>query len=141
LEGREAQGLKGESAVDEGLKKAKVLVVEDDTMNLELVHEVLEFAGCEVIEAATGAEAVSALERERPDLVLMDIQLPGVDGYELTKSIKADERFRHIPVVALTAFAMKGDEEKALEAGCDGYIPKPITNVKGFMATVRKHLD
>jgi CheY-like chemotaxis protein len=127
--------------VGKGRKRAKVLVVEDDAMNLELIHEVLAYAGYEIIEAATGPQALEAVERERPDLVLMDIQLPGVDGYELTKTIKADERFKDLPIVALTAFAMKGDDVKALEAGCDAYIPKPITGLRAFMATVRKYAE
>lgn len=104
----------------------KVLVVDDNPINLKLASEVLEFEGY-LVEGAEDAErAQEMLKRSLPDLILMDIALPGMDGLTLTRKLKADERTRHIRILALTAFAMKGDEQKAREAGCDGYITKPI---------------
>lgn len=104
----------------------KILIVDDNSTNLKLVSEVLEFEGY-LVEGAEDAErAQEMLRRSVPDLILMDIALPGMDGLTLTRKLKADERTRHIRILALTAFAMKGDEQKAREAGCDGYITKPI---------------
>lgn len=105
---------------------ARILVVDDNEMNLKLVRVVLEPAGHEVRTAVDGASARSELARARPDLILMDVQLAGESGLELTRQLKADEATRGIPVVALTALAMRGDAERALEVGCDGYITKPI---------------
>lgn len=104
----------------------KILIVDDNPTNLKLASEVLECEGY-VVEGAEDAErAQEMLRRSVPDLILMDIALPGMDGLTLTRKLKADERTRHIRILALTAFAMKGDEQKAREAGCDGYITKPI---------------
>lgn len=104
----------------------KVLVVDDNPVNLKLASEVLGFEGY-LVEGAEDAErAQEMLERSLPDLILMDIALPGMDGLTLTRKLKKDERTRHIRILALTAFAMKGDEQKARDAGCDGYITKPI---------------
>lgn len=104
----------------------KILIVDDNPTNLKLASEVLEFEGY-LVEGAEDAErAQEILRRTLPDLILMDIALPGMDGLTLTRKLKADERTRHIRILALTAFAMKGDEQKAREAGCDGYITKPI---------------
>lgn len=108
----------------------KILIVDDNPTNLKLVSEVLECEGY-VVEGAEDAErAQEVLRRSVPDLILMDIALPGMDGLTLTRKLKADERTRHIRILALTAFAMKGDEQKAREAGCDGYITKPIDTRK-----------
>ena len=104
----------------------KILIVEDDEKSLYLARFVLEKEGYKVIEARDGLEALDKTSKETPDLILMDMQLPNLDGYEATKRIKADERLAKIPVIALTAYAMKGDREKTLEAGCSGYIEKPI---------------
>lgn len=104
----------------------KILIVEDDEKNLYLARFILEEEGYEVIEARDGLEALDKVSKETPDLILMDMQLPKLDGYEATRRIKADERLAKIPVIALTAYAMKGDREKTLEAGCSGYIEKPI---------------
>jgi two-component system, cell cycle response regulator DivK len=105
---------------------AKVLIVEDNPANMRLAVFLLESAGHTVL-GATDAEAGLTLAREEhPDLILMDIQLPGIDGLEATRQLKADEETRAIPVIALTALAMKGDEERIRAAGCDGYIAKPI---------------
>jgi two-component system cell cycle response regulator DivK len=104
----------------------KVLVVDDNQDNRELVIKVLKSKGYLIMEAADGEIALQKLTKERPDLILMDISLPKIDGYEVTRRLKEQESFKDIPIIALTAHAMKGDREKAIEAGCDGYIPKPI---------------
>jgi two-component system, cell cycle response regulator DivK len=106
--------------------KKRILVVDDNPRNLKLAFDVLEDAGYEVAEAADAEEAQITIDRNLPDLILMDIALPGMDGLTLTREIKAKERTKHIRIIALTAFAMKGDDQKALAAGCDGYITKPI---------------
>jgi CheY-like chemotaxis protein len=106
--------------------KKRILVVDDNPRNLKLAFDVLEDAGYEVVEAVNAEEAQSMIERNLPDLILMDIALPGMDGLTLTRKLKANERTKHIRIIALTAFAMKGDDQKALSAGCDGYITKPI---------------
>jgi CheY-like chemotaxis protein len=105
---------------------ARILIVDDNVVNLRLAAQVLELEGHSVRIAASAEEAQTLLGGELPDIILMDLALPGMDGLTLTRKLKADERLRHIPVIALTAFAMKGDEAKAYEAGCDGYITKPI---------------
>jgi CheY-like chemotaxis protein len=105
---------------------ARILVVDDNPTNLKLVTDLLAFEGHEILSAMDAEEAQVVLAGALPDLILMDIALPGMDGLTLTRHLKADPRTAHIRVVALTAFAMKGDEEKALDAGCDGYITKPI---------------
>jgi CheY-like chemotaxis protein len=108
------------------MKNARILVVDDNPTNLKLVSDLLAFEGHEVLNAMDAEEAQIVLTATLPDLILMDIALPGMDGLSLTRLLKADARTRHIRIVALTAFAMKGDEQKALDAGCDGYITKPI---------------
>ena len=104
----------------------KILVVEDNEDNREMVVKVLKFNGYEVIEAVDGEEAIRKAKTEAPALILLDIYLPKMDGYEVAKRLKGDTGLRSIPVIALTAHAMKGNREQALEAGCDGYISKPI---------------
>ena len=116
-----------------------VLIVEDNPTNLKLASEVLENAGFRVIRAVDSEQAQLALRQERPDLILMDIALPGMDGLALTRLLRADPAFGTIPIVALTAFAMKGDDQKALEAGCSGYITKPI-QVRELAGQVRSFL-
>lgn len=114
---------------NKGIEKGslpKILVVEDNQDNRELVVKVLKINGYQVIEAVDGEEAMEKTKAERPDLILMDLYIPKIDGYEVTKRLKGDRDLRNIPIIALTAHAMKGDMEKALAAGCDGYIPKPI---------------
>jgi CheY-like chemotaxis protein len=103
-----------------------VLVVEDNRQNLELVEFLLEEAGMEVRSAGDVAAARAEIEREPPDLVLLDMGLPGVAGLELVGELRRDPRFRGLPIVALTAHALRGDRERFLAGGCDGYIPKPI---------------
>ena len=104
----------------------KILVVEDNQDNRELVVKVLKINGYKVIEAVDGEEALEKTKTENPDLILMDLFIPKIDGYEVTRRLKSDSDLKHIPVIALTAHAMKGDMEVALAAGCDGYMPKPI---------------
>jgi CheY-like chemotaxis protein len=108
------------------LKPAIILVVDDNPTNLKLVSDLLEFEGHQIIKAMDAEQAQEILQHSLPELILMDIALPGMDGLSLTRKLKADERTRHIIIAALTAFAMKGDEQKALDAGCNGYITKPI---------------
>lgn len=112
-----------------------VLVIDDNPVNLKLASEVLRAEGHAVIRAEDAEQALSLLESRMPDLVLTDIALPRMDGLELTRRLKADPRYRHLPVVALTASAMKGDEVRILEAGCDAYITKPI-NTRTLTAQV-----
>ncbi len=121
------------------MKGALVLIVDDNDVNLKLARVVLLAAGYEVATAGTAEEARAAVAAAPPRLILMDIQLPGTDGLTLTRQLKADARTRAIPVIALTAYAMKGDEEKAREAGCVGYISKPI-DTRTFAETVALHL-
>ncbi len=117
----------------------RILVVEDNETNMYLIKFMLEKSGYEVIEAMEGAVGVELAVKEKPDLILMDIQLPDIDGLEATKRIRASEADSEIPIIALTSFAMAGDRERALTAGCTGYIEKPI-NPETFMAEIEKYL-
>ena len=105
---------------------ARILVVDDNPTNLKLVSDVLAFSGFEIVQAVDAESAQEVIRKSPPELILMDIALPGMDGLTLTHTLKADETTRNIVIVALTAFAMKGDEARARDAGCDGYITKPI---------------
>ncbi len=116
-----------------------VLVVEDNELNMKLFHDLLEAHGYNIICTRDGMEALRLVRDRRPDLILMDIQLPEVSGLEVTKWIKEDDRLKSIPVIAVTAFAMKGDEEKIREGGCEAYIAKPIS-VGHFLDTVKQFL-
>ncbi|MBI3592942.1 MAG: response regulator [Nitrospirae bacterium] len=115
--------------------KAKILVVEDNQVNLELFMDFLNVGGYECIHATKGEDAIEIARKENPDLVLLDIQLPGVDGLTVVKTLKSDEATKNIKVIALTAYAMKGDKEMFLDKGFDGYIPKPIT-MKKFLDAI-----
>ena len=117
----------------------RVLVVEDNEANLYLIRFMLEKSGYEVIEAREGAVGVELAIKEKPALIIMDIQLPDIDGLEATKRIRASEADSDIPIIALTSFAMVGDRERALAAGCTGYIEKPI-NPETFIAEIQKYL-
>ena len=117
----------------------RILVVEDHEENRRIIHDLLTSAGFEMIEALTGEDGVRAAEAERPDLILMDIQLPGLDGYEATRRIKANPALRSIPIIAVTSYALSGDEVKAREAGCDDYVTKPFSP-RVLLAKVREHL-
>lgn len=118
----------------------KVLIVEDNDLNLKLFRDLLEANGYETVETKEGINAVELTRREQPDLILMDIQLPEISGLDVTKKIKADKTIASIPVIAVTAFAMKDDEEKILRAGCEAYLSKPISIVN-FLDTVKRFLD
>ena len=108
------------------MSEKKILLVEDNPVNRRLAEFLLRSQGYDVRAAATGVEALEMLEKERPDLIVMDIQLPGMDGLEVTRKLKEQPATADIPVVAVTSYAMKGDREKALAAGCAGYVTKPI---------------
>ena len=114
-----------------------VLIVEDNELNMKLFHDILAAHGYETIQTRNGLEALDLARRYRPALILMDIQLPEISGLEVTKWIKEDDELRHIPIVAITAFAMKGDEERIRSGGCEAYISKPIS-VGNFLETVQR---
>ena len=116
-----------------------VLVVEDNELNMKLFHDLLEGIGYNIVETRNGLEAIDLARKHKPDLILMDIQLPEVSGLEVTKWIKEDDALRHIPVIAVTAFAMKGDEERIRQGGCEAYMSKPIS-VGKFIETVKAYL-
>ena len=116
----------------------KILVVEDNEQNLYLMQYILENNGYEVVIARNGGEALVLALQERPDLILMDIQLPDIDGLEVTRRIRASKADGSIPIVAVTSFAMTGDREQSLKAGCNGYIEKPI-NPETFLNEIKKY--
>jgi two-component system cell cycle response regulator DivK len=119
--------------------KKRILIVEDNDLNLKLFRDLLTAHGYDTIETKEGLEAIQLTKDEHPDLILMDIQLPEVSGLDVTRRLKADNSIRDIPIIAVTAFAMKDDEEKILSAGCEAYISKPISIVP-FLNTVRRFL-
>jgi CheY-like chemotaxis protein len=115
--------------------KKKILIVEDNELNMKLVRTLLEFGGYDVFSAVDAEKGLQLARDHHPDLILMDIQLPGMDGLTATRIMKTDPELDQIPVIALTSFAMQGDEEKALDAGCDGYITKPI-DTRAFVKNI-----
>jgi two-component system cell cycle response regulator DivK len=117
----------------------RILVVEDQEDNRRLLRDLLGSAGYQTLEAETAETGLALTKSQRPDLILMDIQLPGLDGYEATRCIKADSELRRIPVIAVTAFALAGDDMRAAAAGCDGYITKPFSP-RALLATIREYL-
>jgi CheY-like chemotaxis protein len=121
-------------------RPARVLVVEDNDMNMQLVEYLLEEGGYQIVKAASGEEALSTARNGEPvDVILMDIHLPGIDGLSVIREMKSDPQTGSIPILALTAHAMRGDKDRFLEAGCDGYISKPI-DVKTFLTSIRSYL-
>jgi len=122
-----------------GKMKKKILIVEDNDLNLKLFRDLLGAHGYDTIETKEGLEAITLTKSEHPDLILMDIQLPEISGLDVTRRLKADASICDIPIVAVTAFAMKDDEEKILAAGCEAYLSKPIS-ILTFMETVRRFL-
>jgi two-component system cell cycle response regulator DivK len=116
-----------------------ILIVEDNELNMKLFHDLLDSQGYATLQTREGLQALALARAHRPDLILMDIQLPEISGLEVTKWLKDDEELAHIPVVAVTAFAMKGDEERIRQGGCEAYISKPIS-VMHFLDVVRTHL-
>lgn len=120
-------------------KQGKILVVDDNTDSRELVVKILRAKGHELLEAVDGEDALEKVAAELPDLILMDISLPKIDGHEVTRRLKCNEKFSSIPIIALTAHAMKGDREKALASGCEDYISKPI-NIHEFYDRIKVYL-
>ena len=118
----------------------RILVIEDQEDNRRIVRDLFTSVGYEIIEAVTGEDGVTAAETHVPDLILMDIQLPGLDGYGATRRIKANPALRHIPIIAVTSYALSGDEAKAFEAGCDAYVSKPFSP-RALLAKVREYLQ
>ncbi len=117
-----------------------VLIIEDNELNMKLLNDLLQSKGYGTLLAADGVKGLELAREHKPDLIIMDIQLPGISGLEVTRTLKADDEMKAIPVVAVTAFARQGDKEAILEAGCDAYIAKPISIVD-FMETVARHLS
>ncbi len=117
----------------------RILVIEDQEDNRKILRDLLTSAGFDPLEATTGEEGVRLAETERPDLILMDIQLPDLDGYEATRRIKASPGLQPIPIIAVTSYALSGDDVKARAAGCDGYVTKPFSP-RTLLATVREYL-
>ncbi|HKQ25602.1 MAG TPA: response regulator [Burkholderiales bacterium] len=118
----------------------RILVIEDQEDNRQIVRDLVTASGYELIEATTGEEGIEAAARERPDLILMDIQLPGIDGYEVTRRIKANLQLQKIPIIAVTSYALSGDDKKAFAAGCDGYVTKPYSP-RLLLAKIKEYLD
>ena len=116
-----------------------VLIVEDNELNMKLFNDLVETRGCAIIQTRSGVEAVDLARKHHPDLILMDIQLPEVSGLQVTQWLKDDEALKSIPIIAVTAFAMKGDEEKIRQGGCEAYLSKPIS-VGKFLETIDKFL-
>ena len=116
-----------------------VLIVEDNELNMKLFHDLLDAQGYQTLQTREGLQALALAREHRPDLILMDIQLPEISGLEVVKWLKEDEELSAIPVIAVTAFAMKGDEERILEGGCEAYLSKPIS-VMSFIDTVKRFL-
>jgi two-component system, cell cycle response regulator DivK len=117
----------------------RILVIEDQEDNRRILRYLLKSADYEVVEAVTGEDGVALAEQEPPDLILMDIQLPGLDGYEATRRIKGNQALRHIPIIVVTSYALSGDDVKAFEAGCDAYVTKPF-NPRQLLAKIQEHL-
>lgn len=118
----------------------RILYIEDNVQNMRLVRKILNHAGYEVLEADSGMLGLMIAERENPDLILMDVNLPDIDGLEATARLRENPSIAHIPVIALTANAMVGDRERALDAGCDGYLPKPVGRAE-LIQTVENFLN
>ena len=118
----------------------KILIVEDNTMNLELISDILKKRAYQIISTDNGDKAIKLAKEVHPDLILMDIQLPIMDGYEATRRIKSDPELKHIPIIVITSYAMSGDREKAIKAGCDGYVLKPI-DTRELPKLVEKYLQ
>lgn len=129
----------GSGAIGGSFMVKTILIVEDNELNMKLFRDLLEAQGYGILQTRDGMQALDIARAERPDLIVMDIQLPQVSGLEVTKWIKADDDLKHIPIIAVTAFAMKGDEEKIREGGCEAYVAKPIS-VNDFLATIKKFL-
>jgi two-component system cell cycle response regulator DivK len=119
--------------------KKRILVVEDTDDNLRILRDLLTAAGYDLLEATDGAEGVALAQKEQPDLVLMDIQLPEIDGYEATRRMRAIPKLAKVPIIAVTSYALSGDDAKAFAAGCDGYVAKPFSP-RQLLAKIREYL-
>ena len=117
----------------------RVLIVEDNEDNRRIMRDLLSANGYQSIEAVDGEQGVAAAQREQPDLILMDIQLPGIDGYEVTRRIRADPATQHIPIIGVSSYALSGDDQKAFAAGCNGYVTKPFSP-RVLLAKIREYL-
>jgi two-component system cell cycle response regulator DivK len=117
----------------------RILVVEDQEDNRQIIRDLLSATDYEVMEAESGEQGLESVAKQRPNLILMDIQLPGMDGYEATRRIKADPALRSIPIIAVTSYALNGEEQKARAAGCDAYVPKPYSP-RQLLAKIRQYL-
>lgn len=124
---------------DAGPMAKTVLIVEDNELNMKLFHDLLDAHGYSTLQTRNGIDAIALARKHKPDLIVMDIQLPEVSGLDVTKWLKEDDNLRHIPIVAVTAFAMKGDEERIREGGCEAYLSKPIS-VSLFLDTIRQFI-
>jgi two-component system cell cycle response regulator DivK len=124
---------------DAGPMAKTVLIVEDNELNMKLFHDLLDAHGYSTLQTRNGIDAIALARKHKPDLIVMDIQLPEVSGLDVTKWLKEDDNLRHIPIVAVTAFAMKGDEERIREGGCEAYLSKPIS-VSLFLETIRQFI-
>ena len=129
----------GVRQVENGMSK-RILVVEDQPDNRQIIRDMLAPTDYEITEAENGEEALAAIAKQRPDLILMDIQLPIMDGYEATRLIKTDPNLRSIPIIAVTSYALSGEEKKARAAGCDDYVPKPFSP-RQLLAKIRHYLQ
>src|SRR5712675_2670453 len=118
----------------------RILIVEDNKLDMRLLKDILEWRGYETLQTADGLEAINLAFATRPDLILMDIQLPDISGLEVTRRLRGDDRSKRVPIVAVTAFAMGWHEREALDSGCDAYISKPIT-IRGFLRTLESFLS
>ena len=118
----------------------KIFIVEDNELNMKLFNDLLDAHGYETVTTRDGTKALDIAKDSKPDLILMDIQLPEVSGLDITRLIKAEDDLKNIPIIAVTAFAMKGDEDKIRECGCNGYISKPIS-IGSFIETIKSHLE
>jgi len=134
-----APPLKRRSGSKDEARSKRVLIVEDNELNMKLFHDLLEAHGYATLQTKDGLEALQFARQHSPDLILMDIQLPEVSGLEVAKWIKEDDDLKAIPIIAVTAFAMKGDEEKIRDGGCEAYIAKPIS-IAHFLETVKRFL-
>ena len=121
------------------MKSQTVLIIEDNELNMKLVRSMLQLAHYGIIEAQNAEDGIKLARKHLPNLILMDVQLPGIDGLDATRIIKKDPSLAHIPIVALTSYAMQGDEEKAMSAGCSGYIAKPI-DTRNFLDFLSQYL-
>lgn len=118
----------------------KILIVEDNDLNLKLFQDLLAIQGYQILVSRDGIGVVDIVKNQQPDLILMDVHLPEQSGIDITASLKADQETAHVPVVAITAFAMKGDKEKIMQSGCQDYISKPVTSIPDFIDTIKRNI-